>query len=77
MAPEEAWRREIEKPVLVLIDEAAPFEAAAEILSADAQGRLQTFGLAIVLQEIVKQIYGANPIAQAAPAMFSDAPPPE
>jgi branched-chain amino acid transport system permease protein len=32
---------------------------------------LVTFGLAIVLQEIVKQIYGANPIAQAAPAAFS------
>lgn len=32
---------------------------------------LVTFGLAIVLQEIVKSMYGANPIPQAAPAMFA------
>lgn len=32
---------------------------------------LVTFGLAIVLQEIVKAIFGANPIPQAAPALFS------
>jgi branched-chain amino acid transport system permease protein len=32
---------------------------------------LVTFGLAIVLQEIVKHIFGANPIAQSAPAIFS------
>ncbi|RJF70375.1 branched-chain amino acid ABC transporter permease [Rhodopseudomonas palustris] len=32
---------------------------------------LVTFGLAIVLQEIVKHFFGANPIAQSAPAMFS------
>ncbi|KAA5601982.1 branched-chain amino acid ABC transporter permease [Blastochloris sulfoviridis] len=32
---------------------------------------LVTFGLAIVLQEIVKQIFGANPIPQTAPEIFS------
>lgn len=32
---------------------------------------LVTFGLAIVLQEIVKRFYGANPIPQPAPAAFS------
>jgi branched-chain amino acid transport system permease protein len=32
---------------------------------------LVTFGLAIVLQEIIKAMYGANPIPQAAPSMFS------
>ncbi len=31
---------------------------------------LVTFGLAIVIQEIVKHFYGANPIPQAAPAAF-------
>lgn len=31
---------------------------------------LVTFGLAIVLQEIIKQIFGANPIPQPAPAAF-------
>jgi len=32
---------------------------------------LVTFGLAIVLQEIVKAFYGANPIPQAAPAIVA------
>ena len=32
---------------------------------------LVTFGLAIVLQEIVKFFYGANPIPQASPEMFA------
>jgi len=32
---------------------------------------LVTFGLAIVLQEIVKHFFGANPIAQSAPPIFS------
>jgi branched-chain amino acid transport system permease protein len=32
---------------------------------------LVTFGLAIVLQEIVKHFFGANPIAQSAPQIFS------
>ncbi|ACF02328.1 inner-membrane translocator [Rhodopseudomonas palustris TIE-1] len=32
---------------------------------------LVTFGLAIVLQEIVKNFFGANPIAQSAPQIFS------
>ncbi|MCH1449485.1 MAG: branched-chain amino acid ABC transporter permease [Litoricolaceae bacterium] len=32
---------------------------------------LVTFGLAIVLQEIVKAFYGANPIPQTAPELFS------
>lgn len=32
---------------------------------------LVTFGLAIVIQEIIKKFYGANPIPQAAPADFS------
>jgi len=32
---------------------------------------LVTFGLAIVLQEIIKHFYGANPIPQAAPTAFS------
>ncbi len=34
---------------------------------------LVTFGLAIVLQEIVKAIFGANPIPQSAPAAVSGA----
>ncbi|MCG6205923.1 branched-chain amino acid ABC transporter permease [Rhodopseudomonas sp. HC1] len=32
---------------------------------------LVTFGLAIVLQEIIKHFFGANPIAQSAPSVFS------
>ena len=32
---------------------------------------LVTFGLAIVLQEIVKHFFGANPIPQTAPAIFA------
>lgn len=36
-----------------------------------AEQILVTFGLAIVLQEIVKLIFGANPIPQSAPDMFS------
>jgi branched-chain amino acid transport system permease protein len=32
---------------------------------------LVTFGLAIILQEIVKRFFGANPIPQAAPPAFS------
>ncbi len=32
---------------------------------------LVTFGLAIVIQEVIKKFYGANPIPQAAPADFS------
>ncbi len=32
---------------------------------------LVTFGLAIVLQEIIKQFFGANPIPQAAPHAFA------
>ncbi len=32
---------------------------------------LVTFGLAIVIQEIVKKIYGANPVPQIAPSDFS------
>ncbi|MBX2854375.1 MAG: branched-chain amino acid ABC transporter permease [Rhodobacteraceae bacterium] len=32
---------------------------------------LVTFGLAIVIQEIIKSFYGANPIPQTAPDMFS------
>ncbi|PSM20281.1 MULTISPECIES: branched-chain amino acid ABC transporter permease [Nitratireductor] len=32
---------------------------------------LVTFGMAIVLQEIVKKIFGANPIPQSAPEMFN------
>ncbi|TCT35481.1 branched-chain amino acid ABC transporter permease [Martelella mediterranea] len=32
---------------------------------------LVTFGLAIVLQEIIKKIYGANPVPQAAPDAFA------
>ncbi|MGV0875809.1 branched-chain amino acid ABC transporter permease [Martelella sp. FLE1502] len=32
---------------------------------------LVTFGLAIVLQEIIKKIFGANPIPQTAPSLFS------
>ncbi|MEM9061787.1 MAG: branched-chain amino acid ABC transporter permease [Pseudomonadota bacterium] len=35
-----------------------------------AEQILVTFGLAIVLGEIVKKFYGANPIPQAAPEMF-------
>src|SRR5690606_25429110 len=31
---------------------------------------LVTFGLAIVIQEIIKHFYGANPIPQAAPDAF-------
>jgi branched-chain amino acid transport system permease protein len=31
---------------------------------------LVTFGLAIVMQEIVKQIFGANPLPQSAPSAF-------
>jgi branched-chain amino acid transport system permease protein len=34
---------------------------------------LVTFGLAIVLQEIVKHYYGANPIPQAAPEAYNGA----
>ncbi|MGJ8527143.1 branched-chain amino acid ABC transporter permease [Maritalea sp.] len=34
---------------------------------------LVTFGLAIVLQEIVKAFFGANPISQPAPDMFAGA----
>ena len=37
---------------------------------AHADQILVTFGLAIVIQEIVKAIYGANPIPQPAPEMF-------
>lgn len=37
---------------------------------AHADQILVTFGLAIVLQEIVKSMYGANPIPQSAPAAF-------
>ena len=36
-----------------------------------AEQILVTFGLAIVLQEIVKSVYGANPIPQAAPAVVA------
>lgn len=36
-----------------------------------AEQILVTFGLAIVLQEIVKSFYGANPIPQPAPDFFS------
>lgn len=36
-----------------------------------AEQILVTFGLAIVLQEIVKLFFGANPIPQSAPDMFS------
>ena len=32
---------------------------------------LVTFGLAIVIQEIIKSFYGANPIPQTAPTVFS------
>lgn len=32
---------------------------------------LVTFGLAIIVQEIVKQYYGANPIPQAAPMLYA------
>lgn len=32
---------------------------------------LVTFGLAIVIQEVIKAFYGANPIPQPAPEMFS------
>lgn len=38
---------------------------------AHADQILVTFGLAIVIQEIVKAVYGANPIPQPAPEMFS------
>lgn len=37
---------------------------------AHAEQILVTFGMAIVLQEIVKKFFGANPIPQGAPAMF-------
>jgi len=37
---------------------------------AHADQILVTFGLAIVIQEIIKAIYGANPIPQPAPEMF-------
>jgi len=36
-----------------------------------AEQILVTFGLAIVLQEIIKAWFGANPIPQAAPAIFA------
>jgi branched-chain amino acid transport system permease protein len=36
-----------------------------------AEQILVTFGLAIVLQEIVKEFFGANPIPQAAPALLA------
>ena len=36
---------------------------------------LVTFGLAIILQELVKQYFGANPIPQTAPAAFAGAAP--
>jgi branched-chain amino acid transport system permease protein len=36
-----------------------------------AEQILVTFGLAIVLQEIIKSFYGANPIPQSAPAVVS------
>lgn len=36
-----------------------------------AEQILVTFGLAIVLQEIIKSIFGANPIPQPAPAIFA------
>ncbi len=36
-----------------------------------AEQILVTFGLAIVIQEIIKHFYGANPIPQAAPADYS------
>ena len=32
---------------------------------------LMTFGLAIVVQEIIKKFFGANPIPQAAPSAYS------
>jgi len=38
---------------------------------AHADQILVTFGLAIVIQEIIKAIYGANPIPQPAPELFS------
>lgn len=38
-----------------------------------AEQILVTFGLAIVLQEIVKTFYGANPIPQPAPSTFTGA----
>lgn len=40
-----------------------------------AEQILVTFGLAIVLQEIVKSIFGANPIPQAAPAIVAGSAP--
>lgn len=36
-----------------------------------AEQILVTFGLAIVLQEIIKAIFGANPLPQSAPASFA------
>ncbi len=38
---------------------------------AHAEQILVTFGLAIVLQEIIKKFFGANPIPQSAPASFN------
>ncbi|MEZ5728708.1 MAG: branched-chain amino acid ABC transporter permease [Burkholderiaceae bacterium] len=38
-----------------------------------AEQILVTFGLAIVLQEIVKSVFGANPLPQPAPALFRGA----
>lgn len=38
-----------------------------------AEQILATFGLAIVIQEIVKAFYGANPIQQSAPELFQGA----
>ncbi len=38
-----------------------------------AEQILVTFGLAIVLQEIVKHYYGANPLPQSAPEIFAGA----
>src|SRR5210317_1420540 len=38
---------------------------------AHADQILVTFGLAIVIQEIIKSLYGANPIPQPAPEFFS------
>lgn len=40
-----------------------------------AEQILVTFGLAIVIQEIVKAYFGANPIPQAAPSMFAGSAP--
>lgn len=40
-----------------------------------AEQILVTFGLAIVLQEIIKHFFGANPIPQGSPDMFSGSAP--